>query len=43
MRSGQATYRLVAVNNELLTRSYETTTGLVDVYSFMISLRYKFN
>ena len=40
---GRATYRLVVVNNELLTRSYETTTFLADVYSFMISLRYKFN
>jgi hypothetical protein len=33
----------VAVNNELLTKSYETTTFLADVYSFMISLRYRFN
>jgi hypothetical protein len=46
---GRATYRLVVVNNELLTRSLETTTfppsatGLpADVYSFMISLRYSF-
>ena len=35
--NGRATYRLVTVNNELLTRSYETTTFLADVYSFMIS------
>jgi hypothetical protein len=43
---GRATYRLAVVDNELLTRSYETTTLLspiADVYSFMISLRYTFN
>jgi hypothetical protein len=40
---GRATYRLVTVNNELLTRSLEKTTFLQDVYSFMISLRYTFN
>jgi hypothetical protein len=40
---GRATYRLAVVDNELLTRSYETTTFLTDVYSFMISLRYTFN
>ena len=39
---GRSTYRLVVVNNELLTRSYENTTFLADVYSFMISLRYAF-
>ena len=40
---GRATYRLVVVNNELLTRSFETTASLSDVFSFMISLRYTFN
>ncbi len=40
---GRATYRLVVVNNELLTRSFENTTFLADVFSFMISLRYTFN
>ena len=40
---GRATYRLAVVDNQLLTRSYETTTLLTDVYSFMISLRYTFN
>jgi len=39
---GRSTYRLVVVNNELLTRSFENTTFLADVYSFMISLRYTF-
>jgi hypothetical protein len=41
--NGRATYRMVVVNNELLTRSYETTASLTDVFSFMISLRYTFN
>lgn len=40
---GRATYRLAVVNNELLTRSLETTTFSSDVYTFMISLRYSFN
>ena len=40
---GRATYRLAVVNNELLTRSLETTTFSTDVWSFMISLRYSFN
>jgi hypothetical protein len=40
---GRATYRLAVVNDQLLTKSYETTTNLADVYSFMISLRYTFN
>jgi hypothetical protein len=39
---GRATYRLSVVNNQLLTRSLETTTFQSDVYSFMISLRYTF-
>ena len=41
--NGRATYRMVVVNNELLTRSYETTASQADVFSFMISLRYTFN
>ena len=40
---GRALYRLAVVNNELLTRTFETTTFLGDVYSFMISFRYTFN
>ena len=40
---GQATYRMVVVSNELLTRSFETTASQSDVYRFMISLRYSFN
>ena len=40
---GRTTYRMVVVNNELLTRSLEKSAGFNDVYSFMISLRYSFN
>jgi hypothetical protein len=40
---GRATYRMVVVNNELLTRSLEKSVSFNDVYSFMISLRYSFN
>ena len=41
--NGRATYRMVVVNNELLTRSFETTASQNDVFAFMISLRYTFN
>jgi hypothetical protein len=40
---GRATYRLAVVGNELLTRSFETTTFSSDVWSVMFSLRYTFN
>jgi len=30
------------VNNELMTKSLETTAGFSDVYSVMFSLRYQF-
>ncbi len=41
--SGRATYRLRVFNNELLTRSLETTTFGSDVYTIQISLKYTFN
>jgi hypothetical protein len=40
--NGAATYRMVLVNNEMLTRSLETTTFLTDVYQMMVSFRYSF-
>jgi outer membrane receptor protein involved in Fe transport len=40
---GRATYRLRAVNNELITKSLETTAFLSDVYQIQFSLRYTFN
>jgi hypothetical protein len=40
--SGRLQYRLRAVNNELMTKSLESTAGFSDVYSVMFSLRYQF-
>lgn len=39
---GRAQYRLRVVNNELMTKSYESTAFLSDVYRMMIGLRYTF-
>jgi hypothetical protein len=41
--TGRATYRMAVVNNELVSRSFQTGTSLTDVYQFMISFRYSFN
>ena len=40
---GRATYRLATVNNQLVTKSFQTSAFTSDVYQFMISLRYSFN
>jgi hypothetical protein len=40
---GRAQYRLRVVNNELMTRSYEQTADLNDVWRIQFSLRYTFN
>jgi len=40
---GRATYRLSVVNNQLVTRSFQSSAFTSDVYQFMISLRYSFN
>lgn len=40
---GRVSYRLAVVNNELVTKSFQTTTGLGDVYQFLLSFRYTFN
>jgi hypothetical protein len=40
---GRSTYRLAVVNNELVTRSFQSSAFTSDVYEFMISLRYTFN
>ena len=40
---GRATYRLRVVNNQLMSKSLETTAGLSDVYQIQFSLRYTFN
>jgi hypothetical protein len=40
---GQALYRLRVINNELMSKSLETTAGEADVYRIQFSLRYSFN
>ena len=40
---GRVSYRLAVVNNELAKTSFQTGTGLSDVYQFMLSFRYTFN
>jgi len=39
---GRATYRLRVVNNQLMSKSYEQTAGIGDVYRVMFSLKYFF-
>jgi hypothetical protein len=40
---GRAAYRLRVVNGQLLSKSFETTAGLSDVYQIQFSLKYTFN
>jgi hypothetical protein len=40
---GRASYRLAAVNNELVKSTFQGNTGLADVYQIMLSFRYSFN
>jgi hypothetical protein len=40
---GRASYRMAVVNNELVSRSFQTNTALSDVYQFLLSFRYSFN
>lgn len=40
---GRANYRLAVVGGQLVTKSFQTTTSLNDVYNFMLSFRYTFN
>lgn len=40
---GRLAYRLQVVNNQLLSKTFERTSGLADVYQFMLSFRYTFN
>jgi hypothetical protein len=40
---GHLTYRLRSINNQLITKSLEQTTGIADVYQIMFSLKYTFN
>jgi hypothetical protein len=41
--SGRLGYRMQVVNNALVSQSYERTSGIGDVYQFMLSFRYSFN
>ena len=41
--NGRLGYRMQVVNNALVTKSYERTSGLGDVFQFMLSFRYSFN
>lgn len=40
---GRATYRLAVINGQLISKSFQSNTGLGDVYQFMLSFRYTFN
>lgn len=40
---GRVSYRLATVNNQLVTRSFQSASSLSDVYQFMLSFRYTFN
>ena len=40
---GRATYRMGTLNNQLITKTYQTSATTGDVYQFMVSLRYSFN
>jgi hypothetical protein len=40
---GRLSYRMQVVNNQLVSKSFESTSGLLDVYQFMLSFRYSFN
>jgi hypothetical protein len=39
----RVSYRLNLVNNQLPTSSFQTGTGISDVYQVMFSFRYTFN
>jgi len=41
--NGRLSYRMQVVNNALVARTYESTSGIGDVYQFMLSFRYSFN
>jgi hypothetical protein len=41
--TGRLGYRMQVVNNQLVSQTFESTSGLLDVYQFMLSFRYSFN
>jgi hypothetical protein len=40
---GRSAYRLATFNNELITKTWQSSASTGDVYQFMLSLRYSFN
>ena len=42
-RRAGATYRMAVVNSALPTTTYQSTSGIADVYTLMLSFRYNFN
>jgi hypothetical protein len=41
--SGRLSYRMQVVNGQPVNTTFESTSGLLDVYQFMLSFRYSFN
>jgi hypothetical protein len=41
--NGRLSYRMQVVNGQLPATTFESTSGLLDVYQFMLSFRYSFN
>jgi hypothetical protein len=41
--AGRLSYTMQAVSGQLVSRTFESTSGLADVYQFMLSFRYSFN
>jgi hypothetical protein len=41
--TGAVNYRLALVNSEFVTRTFQRTSSLSDVYQFLLSFRYTFN
>jgi hypothetical protein len=39
---GRALYRMRVINDQLMTKTFESTSGLADVYAFQLSFRYSF-
>ena len=40
---GRVSYRLAVANGQLITKSFQPSTSLSDVYQFLLSFRYSFN
>ena len=40
---GRVSYRMAVANGQLVTKTFQNSSGLSDVYQFMLSFRYSFN